>query len=53
MYSPLIAGDKNSFFNSDEPNRSMAGVAISVCTPIAVITPRSQAWPKASAKANP
>ena len=44
-------------FNSKMPitywTMAIATLAISVCTPIAVITPKSQACPKASAKANP
>ena len=36
--SPEIAGARNSRRNSSEPNRASAGVAMSVCTPIAIGT---------------
>ena len=37
--SPAIVGLRNSFRNSSDPNVASAGVAISVCTPIAIGTP--------------
>src|SRR2546430_7958146 len=37
--SPAMAGTRNSRRTSSEPNRASAGVAISVCTPIAIGTP--------------
>ncbi len=48
-YSPRIAGFKNSSLNSLLPKRASAGVAISVCTPIASGTPPHAARPNSSA----
>ena len=47
--APAIAGARNSRRSSSEPKRASAGVAMSVCTPIAIgIAPQSQ-WPRVSA----
>jgi hypothetical protein len=41
--SPLIAGVRNSHRSSSLPKRARAGVAMSVCTPIAIgMAPQSQ-----------
>ena len=48
-YSPLIAGTRNSWHSSSEPNLAKAGVAMSVCTPIDIGTPPALQWPRASA----
>ena len=47
--SPAIAGARNSRRTSSEPNRASAGVAISVCTPIAIGTPPQVMAPSSSA----
>ena len=47
--SPAIAGVKNSSRSSLLPKRAKAGVAISVCTPIANGTPPQAARPSSSA----
>ena len=47
--SPAIAGARNSLRNSSEPKRASAGVAMSVCTPIAMGTPPQRVLPSASA----
>ena len=47
--SPAIDGARNSRRNSSEPNRASAGVAISVCTPIAIGTPPQLMAPSSSA----
>jgi len=47
--SPDIAGARNSRRTSSEPNRASAGVAISVCTPIAIGTPPQVMAPSSSA----
>ena len=46
---PSIAGARNSLRSSSEPKRASAGVAISVCTPIAIGTPPQRIWPSVSA----
>ena len=48
-WSPAIAGARNSRRTSSEPNRASAGVAISVCTPMAIGTPPQVMAPSASA----
>jgi hypothetical protein len=47
--SPDMAGARNSRRTSSEPNRASAGVAMSVCTPIAIGTPPQRIWPSVSA----
>jgi len=47
--SPDIAGVRNSRRTSSEPNRASAGVAMSVCTPIAIGTPPHLIAPSSSA----
>ena len=47
--SPAIAGARNSRRNSSEPKRASAGVAMSVCTPIAIGTPPQRIAPRSSA----
>ena len=47
--SPAIAGMRNSERTSSEPNRASAGVAMSVCTPIAIGTPPQRMAPSSSA----
>ena len=47
--SPAIAGARNSCRSSSEPNRASAGVAMSVCTPIAIGTPPQWMAPSSSA----
>ena len=47
--SPAIAGARNSRRSSSLPKRASAGVAMSVCTPIAIGTPPQSMWPSASA----
>ncbi|MNC88803.1 hypothetical protein D3C83_46640 [compost metagenome] len=47
--SPAIEGARNSVRSSSEPKRASAGVAMSVCTPIAIGTPPQRIWPSASA----
>ena len=47
--SPEIAGARNSRRTSSEPNRASAGVAMSVCTPIAIGTPPHVIAPSSSA----
>jgi hypothetical protein len=47
--SPVIAGVRNSARNSSEPKRARAGVAMSVCTPMAMGTPPQRVLPSASA----
>ena len=47
--SPAIAGARNSRRSSSEPKRASAGVAMSVCTPIAIGTPPQSMWPSVSA----
>ena len=47
--SPEIAGARNSRRTSSEPNRASAGVAMSVCTPIAIGTPPQVMAPSSSA----
>ncbi|WP_274380645.1 acyl-CoA dehydrogenase family protein [Oleomonas cavernae] len=39
MATPAIDGARNSWRNSSEPKRASAGVAMSVCTPMAMATP--------------
>ena len=48
-WSPEIAGTRNSRRSSSEPKRASAGVAMSVCTPIAIGTPPQRVLPSASA----
>ncbi len=48
-YSPLIEGVRNSRRSSSEPKRASAGVAMSVCTPIAIGTPPQRIRPSSSA----
>jgi len=47
--SPAIAGARNSRRTWSEPNRASAGVAMSVCTPIAIGTPPQRMAPSSSA----
>jgi hypothetical protein len=47
--SPAIAGARKSRRSSSEPKRASAGVAMSVCTPIAIGTPPQRHEPRASA----
>jgi len=47
--SPATAGARNSCCSSALPNRASAGVAMSVCTPIASGTPPQRQLPSASA----
>ena len=47
--SPAIVGVRNSRRNSSLPKRANAGVAMSVCTPMAIGTPPQLHWPSASA----
>ena len=47
--SPLIAGARNSRRNSSVPKRASAGVAMSVCTPIAIGIAPQATWPSVSA----
>ena len=49
--SPAIAGARNSRRSSSLPKRASAGVAMSVCTPMAMGTPPHSMWPSASAMA--
>jgi hypothetical protein len=46
---PAMAGARNSARNSSEPKRARAGVAMSVCTPIAIGTPPQRILPRVSA----
>jgi hypothetical protein len=50
-YSPLIAAPGTRARSSSEPKRASAGVAMSVCTPMAIGTPPQLMSPSASAKA--
>mgnify|MGYP003345312773 CR=1 FL=1 len=47
--SPLIDGARNSRFSSSDPKRASAGVAMSVCTPIAMGMAPQATWPKVCA----
>ena len=47
--SPAIAGTRNSRQSASLPKRASAGVAMSVCTPIAIGTPPQSTWPSVSA----
>ena len=47
--SPEIDGAKNSRLTSSEPKRASAGVAMSVCTPIAIGTLPQVMLPSSSA----
>ena len=47
--APLMAGARNCARSSSEPKRASAGVAMSVCTPIAIGTPPQWMWPSVSA----
>jgi hypothetical protein len=50
-YSPLIDGARNSRRTSSEPKRASAGVAMSVCTPMAIGMPPQRIADRPSAKA--
>ncbi len=47
--SPAMAGARNSRRSSSLPKRASAGVAMSVCTPMAIGTPPQSVWPRVSA----
>ena len=47
--SPAMAGARNSRRSASEPKRASAGVAMSVCTPIAIGTPPQRMAPSSSA----
>ncbi len=49
--SPAMAGARNSRLSSSLPKRASAGVAMSVCTPMAMGTPPQWMWPSVSAMA--
>jgi len=49
LLAPAIAGVRNSCRTSSDPNRASAGVAMSVCTPIAIGTPPQVMAPSSSA----
>jgi hypothetical protein len=48
----VIEGARNSRFISSEPKRASAGVAMSVCTPMAMGTPPQWVAPSSSAIAS-
>ncbi len=48
---PAIEGARNSALSSSLPKRASAGVAMSVCTPMAMGTPPQWMWPSVSAMA--
>ena len=47
-FSPAMAGTRNCWRSSLEPKRASAGVAMSVCTAIAMLTPCAPMPPIAS-----
>ena len=53
MQADRVAGDRRrqelAGCSSSLPKRASAGVAMSVCTPIAIGTPPQSMWPSASA----